>query len=112
MTLRTTYTGTVNSKLAEAKQAGSDWVLVTNLATITTEMTAAANKGQRAFTLSYDVTYQPSDLRAQGPLWKAFQTGVIEALATEDVMVNEVSVSLNTSDTLTTKVDLKFDFCG
>jgi hypothetical protein len=112
MSFRTTYTGALDAKLAQARAAGNDFILVTNLAAITTELTNAANKGQKSFTISYDVTYQPSDLRAQGPLWKAYSTGILEALASQDIMNNEVTVKLNTADTLSTKVDLIFNFCG
>ena len=112
MSLRTDYTGAFDTGLAEARAAGSDFVLVTNLASITSDMALAADQGKREFTLNYTVTYQPSDLRLLGPLWRAFQTGVTEGLASEDLMLNEVTVSLNTSDSLSTSVDLIFDFCG
>lgn len=111
MSLRTDYTGAMDTKLAEARAAGRDFVLVTNLASITSGMAAAAAKGQRAFTLTYGVTYQPSDLRLEGPLWEAYRSGILEGLASEDIMNNEVGVALNTSDTLSTSVDLNFDFC-
>lgn len=110
MSLRTTYTGALDTKLAEARDAGSDWVTVTNLAGITTGLTNAANKGQRKFTLNFAATYQPADLRLLGALWLAFQSGVLQGLASEDVMNNEVTVKLNTSDQLSTSIDLVFSF--
>ena len=110
MSLRTDFTGALDAKLAEARQAGYDFVKVTNLADITTDMASAAAQGKKSFTLSYTVTYQPQDLRLEGSLWSAYKTGVIEALASEDIMVNESSVSLNTSDSMTTKVDVSFTF--
>lgn len=110
MSLRTTYSGALDAKLAEAREAGKDSVLITNLASITSAMTAAANAGKKKFTVNIPVTYQPADIRALGFLWFAYQTGVVEALASEDVMMNEVSVSLNTSDQLATSIDLKFQF--
>lgn len=112
MSLRTDFTGGLDTKLAEARQAGYDFVKVTNLADITTDMASAADQGKKQFTLNYSVTYQASDLRLLGDLWRAFQTGITEGLASEDVMLNEVTVSLNTSDSLNTSIDLKFDFCG
>jgi len=110
MSLRTDYTGAIDAKLAQARIAGRDFVLVSNLANITSDMAAAAAQGKRAFTLTYTVSFQPSDLRLQGPLWKAYRSGILEGLASEDVMNNEVSVELNTSDTLATSVNLIFDF--
>jgi hypothetical protein len=110
MSLRTTYTGAIDAKLAEARADGKDWVLTDNLAGITSGLTAAANKGQRKFTLNFAVTYQPADLRLLGPLWYAYQSGIIEGLAAQDIMVNECVVKLNTSDMLSTSIDLAFSF--
>lgn len=110
MSLRTTYSGALDAKLAEARDSGYDAVLVTNLAAITAAMTAAANAGKKKFTVNFSVSYQPADLRLLGPLWEAYKTGVIQALASEDLMVNEVVVVLNTSDQLNTSIDLKFTF--
>ena len=110
MSLRTNYTGALDTKLAEARTAGSDTILVTNLAAITTAMAAAAAKGQKKFTVNIGVSYQAADLRALGPLWSAFQSGVFQAMASQDVTNNEVAVALNTSDQLNTSLDLKFQF--
>jgi hypothetical protein len=110
MSLRTVFSGAFDTKLAEARTAGKTFIVTTNLAAINSDMTIAANQGKKVFTLTYTATYQPSDLRLLGSLWKAFQTGVIEGLASEDLMINEVEISLNTADTLSTKIDLKFDF--
>jgi hypothetical protein len=110
MSLRTDYTGTLDTKLAEARAAGLSFVTVDNLADITTQMAAQANKGVKSFTLTFTVTYQPEDLKLLGPLWSAFQSGVLQGLHSEDIMANEVAVSLNTSDTVTTRVDLAFTF--
>lgn len=110
MSFRTTYTGALDTKLAEARAAGNTFITTTNAAAITTGLTDAANKGQKKFTLNYSVSYQPSDLRLLGPLWEAFKTGVEQGLAAQDIMGNEVVVALNTADNLATSVDLKFAF--
>jgi len=110
MSLRTTYTGALDTKLAEARVAGLTFIATTNLAAITTGLGDAANKGQKKFTLNYSVSYQPADLRLLGPLWEAFKTGVEQGLAAQDIMGNEVTVALNTTDNLNTSVDLKFSF--
>jgi hypothetical protein len=110
MSLRTTYTGAHDTKLAEARAAGVTAVSVTNLTALTTAITNAANKGQRSFTYNFTVSYQPADLRLLGPLWDSFKTGILQALAAEDIMNGEVAVSLNTSDQLSTSVDIKFSF--
>lgn len=110
MSLRTAYTGALDTKLAEARTSGRDFIIVTNLSAINTELTTNAGKGIKKFTYSITVSYQPSDLRLVGPLWEAFKTGVLEGLAQQDIMGNEVLVSLNATDSLTTKIDLKFSF--
>ena len=112
MSLRTGYTGSMDAKLAQARQAGHDFIAVTNLAQITVDMAASAAQGKRTFTLNYSASFQPDDLRLEGPLWEAYQSGVSEGLTAEDIMQNEVSVVLNTSDTVSTSIDLVFNFCG
>lgn len=132
--LRDTYAGTLNSKLAEARQAGFDTIFLTNLASLTTQLAAAASHGQRKFTINFPVTFQPADLRGatacnvvspaassasrcgcgptknmNGPLWPAFQSGVYQALFSQNIMDNEVTVQLNTSDQLATSIDLLFN---
>jgi len=110
MSFRTAYTGAIDTKLAEARAAGSTFITVTNLAAIDTGLTDAANRGQKKFTLNYTASYQPSDLRLMGPLWEAYKTGIQQGLASQDIMANEVTVKLNTSDNLSTSVDLAFQF--
>lgn len=110
MSLRTDYTGAYDSKIAEARAAGLTLVGTTNLATITTEMATAAAAGLQTFTVTLAIGYQPQDIRAGGNLWEAFKSGCLQALAAEDIAGNEVTVTLNTSDTVTTSVDLNFTF--
>ena len=112
MSLRTDYTGALDTKLAEARSNGFTFIKTTNLADITSGMAAAAAQGKKKFTLNFSVSYQPSDLRLLGPLWLAYKSGIMEALASEDIMENEVTVELNTSDQLATSIDLNFDFTG
>jgi hypothetical protein len=110
MSLRTDYTGSLNSKLAQARAAGRDFVIVDNLATLVSELQLAAGQGKRSFSVSLVVSYQPSDLRAKGPLWSAYSSGLLEGLHSEDIMSNEASVSLDDSDSLTTRIKFNFSF--
>lgn len=110
MSLRTIYSGGIDVKLAEARTSGNDSILTTNLTNITTQMTAAANSGKKNFVVNIGVTYQPADLRLKGDLWEAYKSGIQAALAAQDIMMNEVAVSLNTSDQLNTSIDLTFSF--
>ena len=110
MSLRTDYTGTLDAKLAAARAAGLSFITVDNLADLTTQMEAQANKGVKTFTINYTLSYQPDDLRLNGPLWEAFKSGVEQGIFSEDVMGNEVAVALNTSDNVITSMDLNFTF--
>ena len=115
MSLRTDYTGTLDTKLAEARAAGRAIVIDSAnepnpIAGLTTAITAAANAGQKTFTYTASVGYQTVDLRREDALWDAFRTGIIQGLAEQDIMVNESAVSLNVSDQLSTQVDINFTF--
>lgn len=110
MSLRTTYTGAYDSKVAQARQTGNNDILITNLAALTTAITNAANQGLSKFSWDYIVSYQPSDIRLKGNLWEAYKTGVMQALASENIMFNEVTVSLDLSDDTDTLVVLSFTF--
>ena len=110
MSLRTDYTGTLDTKLAAARTAGFTFVTVDNLANITTDMATQANKGEKSFTLTYTTTFQPDDLRLNGCLWEAYKSGILQGLHSEDIMGNEVLVALNTDDSVSTRVNLTFSF--
>ena len=110
MSLRTDYTGTLDTKLAAARAAGLSFIAVDNLADITTQMAAQADKGVKKFTLTFATTYQPDDLRLEGCLWESYKSGISQGLSAEDIMGNEVEVELNTSDTVSTRVNLNFSF--
>jgi hypothetical protein len=115
MSLRTDYTGTLDTKLAEAITEGRKIVIDENnepnpVAALSTALAAAANKGQKEFTYTASVGYQPEDLRQLGPLWMAFKTGVVQGLAEQQILETEFTVELNTSDQLATKVDITFTF--
>jgi hypothetical protein len=73
-------------------------------------MTAAANSGIREFTFNAGATFQPVDLRLEGALWEAHKSGILQALAEEDIMGNEVTIELNTSDQQSTSIDINFSF--
>ncbi len=110
MSLRTTYTGAYDTKVAQARLAGYDAILTTNLVSLTTAMTNAANQGLSTFAYNYIASYQPTDLRLKGNLWEAYRTGILQALASENIMFNEVAVTLDLSDSVNTTVVLSFIF--
>lgn len=110
MSLRTDYTGALDTKLAESRAAGRTLVLTTEFAAITTEMAAAAAAGIKEFTITVGATFQSADLRLETALWEAHRTGILQGLAEEDLMGNEVTVELNTQDQTTTRIDMNFKF--
>ena len=114
MSLKTDYLDGVNGftqKMKDASDAGNDWV-VNNRSSIVTKLQEAAAKGLKVFTVSLYVSYEPANLRLKGLHWKSFQSGVVSALIAEDIHMYEVSVELNKTDSVQTKIDLIFDFTG
>ena len=115
MSLRTDYTGALDTKLAEARAAGRNVVIDSvndplPVTSLTDAMTAAANSGNKEFTYTATVGYQSADIRTGGCLWEAYRTGIIQGLAEQDIMVNESDVVLNLSDQQSTQVDINFKF--
>ena len=112
MSLKTDYldgaTG-LTQVLANVAAAGRQWV-VDNNASISQQLKDNAAKGGVKFTITLPVTFEPGNLRLQGLHWKSFRAGVLEQLGAEDVYNYEVDPQLNTSDTVSTSIDLKFDF--
>jgi hypothetical protein len=69
--------------------------------------------GNRAFTVTIPVTYNPSALRnnnGNNQILKSFLAGVGQGLAASSIYPHECVPSLNTTDTVSTSVDLKFSF--
>lgn len=110
MTLRTDYNGALDTALLASRAAGRTWVVTTNSAAITTALVAAGTSGKKVFTFTAGVDFQPTDLALLGPLFEAHKTGILQGLAEQDLMGNEVTVLLNTADASTVKIDLSFTF--
>lgn len=112
MSLKTDYldgaTG-LTQVLATVAQAGRQWVIDNN-ANISQGLQDNAAKGGVKFTVNLPVTFEPGNLRLQGLHWQSFRAGVLEQLGSEDIYNYEVDPQLNTSDTVSTSIDLKFDF--
>jgi hypothetical protein len=112
MSLKTSFydglTG-LHQQLNNAFDAGGQLV-TDSLATITTELQAAAAAGKITFTVNLITSYQTANLRLNGLLLKAYLAGVTQALAAEDIYSYEVTPALNTSSNTDTSIDLKFNF--
>jgi len=109
MTLRTDFTGLLDTKLQEAHDAGVTFIGTSN-AIIATAMSNAAASGLKTFTVNLTPTFQPADLRLGGNLWYAYQSGILGAIAIEGIMGNEVTATLDTTDAVTLVMDLTFSF--
>ena len=85
---------------------------VSKRATVSNDLKVQAGKGNKEFTLSYTLSgitlISASDLRSKGPLWQAFVSGVSRALYVEDLMTNEFTISLNTSNTDSISLEIAF----
>jgi len=76
------------------------------------ELAAAAASGKTKFSVSIETSDNPSYLRLQGNYMNAYFAGIEFALEKEGFYPTyEVKLSLDTSDTLTTKVKFDFTLC-
>lgn len=112
MSLKTDYLDGANGftqKMNDAFVAGQGFV-TTNLASLTTELQAAAAKGLKTFTVTLVTTFEPANLRLNGIHQQSYFAGIMNQLGAEEIYDYEVTLALNTSDQTTTSVDLKFSF--
>jgi hypothetical protein len=114
MTLKTDYTTNLNSALSDAFTAGGVFV-ATNLTTLSSSLVAAAQLGQRVFTVVIATSYSFDGLRLKGDLLNSYLSGIKTQLEVEQInaitkIPIEVTLSLDTSDTLTNKIKFNFTF--
>lgn len=112
MSLKTDYLDGANGftqQMADVFTSGQ--TLVTdNLATLQTELQAAASKGQKSFTVNVTTAFEPANLRLKGTHLDTYLSGIKSQLLSEEIYDYEVELSLNTSDITTTSIDFKFSF--
>ena len=109
MSLRTTYTGALDTAINAAIAAGSAWG-TTNNAAINTALTTASGLGQSTVTYSANATHNPAGMILQGTIWNAFKSGLYQYLASEDIMTSELSFSIAAVDATTNAVTITFTF--
>jgi hypothetical protein len=80
--------------------------------TLANELAAAAAAGKTNFTVSIETSDNPSYLRLLGNYMNSYFAGIEFALEKEGIFTTyEVKISLDTSDTLATKIKFAFSFC-
>jgi len=116
MSLKTDYfdgaTG-LHLKEQEAFDAGVTFIVTTNVAAISTALKASAAAGITKFTTTLTTSYQNTYLRGNNGnnlQLKSYLNGISKGLSDQGIFEFECTPSLNISDTLTTKIDLNFDF--
>jgi hypothetical protein len=93
--------------------AGSAFITVTNLTSLSSDLKAQAALGVTTFTLTYPTNYNPAALRGNkgnNLILKAFLAGVQDGLAAQNIYDYEVIPALNVTDTVTTSINLNFTF--
>jgi len=103
----------LQSKCNDAFDAGVTFVTVTNLSVISTALINAAAAGNTKFTTTIITSYNPSTLRGNkgdNLILKAYLAGIEQGLANQDIYNYECTPSLNVSDSITTSIDLNFNF--
>lgn len=112
MSLKTDYYDGVNgfnTKMNDVFVAGQGFV-TTNLASLTTELQAAAAKGLKLFTVNLVTTFEPANLRLNGTHQSTYFAGILNELGTQEIYDYEIALVLNISDQTTTSVDFNFTF--
>jgi hypothetical protein len=111
MSLKTDYlqgaTGLTTQMLA-VFTAGEAFI-TNNLATLTAAMQANAAAGITKFTVTILSPASGHNLRLKGMYMNTYFAGIRSALMAEEIYDYEVSVVLNTSDTVDTSIDLNFN---
>lgn len=120
MSLRDQYfagaTG-LTQKLQDAHDAGVDLVGtgtgIGQWDAITAGLQTNAAAGLKKFTVTIPTTYLPAALRGNkgdNLILKAYLSGITEQLSNQLIYDFECTPTLNTSDTVDTKIDLNFNF--
>jgi len=109
MSLRTSFTGALDTAINAAIVAGAAWGL-TNTADIGTALTTAAGLGKVTATYSASAAHNPAGIILQGTIWNAFQSGIYEYLISEDIMYSELAYSVAAVDATTNTVTITFTF--
>jgi hypothetical protein len=105
-----TLGGTAVVQVETAGQAPSG-----NYTAIADGLLDAAKRGLTKFTITIETNYNPSYLRGnngQNVLVKAYLAGISQGLGNQQLYSYEVTPKLNISDTVTTRIDLNFNFAG
>jgi hypothetical protein len=84
--------------------------IVAQSAALTTELQAAAAKGLKTFKVTIVTSFEPTNLRLKGFHMKSYLAGIQSQLAVQDIYSYECALSLNTDDTMETKIDFNFTF--
>lgn len=112
MSLKTDFLDGANGftlQMADVFAQGEAYI-ATNLASITTELQTNAAKGLKKFKVTLLSPFEPANLRLKGLHMETYFSGIRAALLAQDIYMYEVAISLNTNDTIDTKVDLDFTF--
>lgn len=81
--------------------------------TISAGLQANAALGLTTFVVNVPTTYLPAALRnnkGNNLILKAYLSGITEGLSAQLIYAHECAPTLNTSDTVTTSIDLNFAF--
>lgn len=109
MTIKSDTFPSLNSSMLTVCNAGKTWIQ-SNKAAITSGALAKIQQGYKSFTINLPVTFEPNNLRLNNFHQKAFFSGIMSELIAEEVMTYECTPVLNTSDNLSTTIDLNFNF--
>ena len=102
----------LHSKMNAARDAGTAFV-TTNMVALSNALKTNAAQGITAFTVSLTTSDNPTYLRGNSGenfYRKSYFDGIMSGLLAQDLYTYEVTLSLNTTDTVITSVNFIFNF--
>ena len=109
MSLRTDYTGGVDTAINAAITAGTAFG-TTNAVDIATALTTAAALGKSTVTFSATEAHNAAGIILQGTIWNAYKSGLISYFAGQDIMSSEIAITVAAVDGSSNTVTVTFTF--
>ena len=109
MSLRTDYTGGLDTAINEAIAAGIAFGTTNNVA-IASALTDAAALGQTTVSYSAVEAHNPAGIILQGNIYNAYKSGLIRYFADQDIMYSELAFSVSSVDGSSNQVTVTFTF--
>lgn len=109
MSLRTDYTGGIDTAINAAIVAGIAFG-TTNQTAIATALNNAAALGKTTIEYYEVEAHNSAGIILQGKIWNAYKSGLIRYFADQDIMYSELTISVTEVDGSSNQVSITFTF--